>query len=50
MSQPVSSQAGDLQTATISANNDPEIGTIIAHAMEKVGRDGIITVVRSKGH
>ena len=36
------------QIAAISANNDPEIGAIIAHAMEKVGKDGIITVCGSE--
>jgi len=35
--------------ATISANNDPEIGKLIADAMEKVGKDGVITVEESKG-
>ncbi|MBN1297749.1 chaperonin GroEL [bacterium] len=34
--------------ATISANNDPTIGNIIADAMEKVGKDGVITVEESK--
>jgi chaperonin GroEL len=34
---------------TISANNDPEIGNIIAEAMEKVGKDGVITVEEAKG-
>ncbi|HEX2254783.1 MAG TPA: chaperonin GroEL [Thermoanaerobaculia bacterium] len=34
---------------TISANNDPEIGQIIAEAMEKVGKDGVITVEEAKG-
>ncbi len=34
---------------TISANNDPEIGQIIADAMEKVGKDGVITVEEAKG-
>jgi chaperonin GroEL len=34
--------------ASISANNDPAIGTIIADAMEKVGKDGVITVEESK--
>jgi chaperonin GroEL len=34
---------------TISANNDPEIGGIIAEAMEKVGKDGVITVEEAKG-
>eukprot|EP01047_Picozoa_sp_COSAG01_P000476 COSAG01_NODE_9_length_43729_cov_66.133463_13_plen_552_part_00 len=37
------------QVATISANNDPEIGNLIAAAMEKVGKDGVITVEESKG-
>src|SRR5512137_1709089 len=36
------------QVAAISANNDPEIGTLIADAMEKVGKDGVITVEESK--
>ncbi len=34
---------------TISANNDEEIGRIIAEAMEKVGKDGVITVEEAKG-
>lgn len=37
------------QVATISANNDAEIGEIIAQAMERVGRDGTITVEEGKG-
>ncbi len=36
------------QVAAISANNDPEIGKLIADAMEKVGKDGVITVEESK--
>src|SRR5688500_9155604 len=36
------------QVGTISANNDEEIGTIIAQAMEKVGKDGVITVEESR--
>ncbi|MBB6482496.1 chaperonin GroEL [Spirochaeta isovalerica] len=36
------------QVAAISANNDMEIGEEIAHAMEKVGKDGVITVEESK--
>ncbi|GAO44316.1 chaperonin GroEL [Flavihumibacter petaseus] len=35
--------------ATISANNDPEIGKLIAEAMAKVGKDGVITVEEAKG-
>ncbi len=37
------------QVATISANNDKEIGKIIADAMDKVGKDGTITVEEAKG-
>jgi chaperonin GroEL len=37
------------QVAAISANNDAEIGSLIADAMEKVGKDGVITVEESKG-
>ena len=37
-----------VQIATISANNDPEIGAIIAQAMQKVGKDGIITIAAAK--
>ncbi len=37
------------QIATISANNDEEIGAIIAQAMDKVGKDGTITVDEAKG-
>lgn len=37
------------QVGTISANNDPEIGKMIADAMDKVGKDGVITVEEAKG-
>jgi chaperonin GroEL len=37
------------QVAAISANNDAEIGDLIAEVMEKVGKDGVITVEESKG-
>ena len=36
------------QVGTISANNDPTIGTIIAEAMDKVGKDGVITVEEAR--
>lgn len=49
ISKPVSGRKEIEQVATISANNDPEIGKIIADAMEKVGKDGVITVEESKG-
>jgi len=37
------------QVGTISANNDKEIGNLIAEAMEKVGKDGVITVEEARG-
>ncbi|CAN5731598.1 chaperonin GroEL [soil metagenome] len=46
-SKPVSGQA-IAQVGTISANSDETIGTIIAQAMEKVGKDGVITVEEAK--
>ncbi|MGB3975662.1 MAG: chaperonin GroEL [bacterium] len=45
---PVESQEQIAAVAAISANNDPEIGGKIAEAMEKVGKDGVITVEESK--
>src|SRR5438552_11048112 len=47
LSQPVQ---GNMiaQVGTISANNDPTIGKIIAEAMDKVGKDGVITVEEAK--
>ena len=36
------------QIATVSANNDPETGRLIATAMDKVGRDGVVTIDESK--
>ncbi len=49
ISQPVKSNKEISQVATISANGDQEIGSIIAEAMEKVGKDGSITVEEAKG-
>ncbi len=48
LSKPVSGKA-IAQVGTISANNDETIGQIIAQAMEKVGKDGVITVEEAKG-
>jgi chaperonin GroEL len=48
-SRAISQTSEIAQVATISANNDEEIGNMIAHAMEKVGRDGVITVEEAKG-
>ena len=47
MAQPVESSAVS-QVASISANNDPAVGDIIAEAMVKVGKDGVITVEEGK--
>ena len=46
---PLSGTADIKAVATISANNDPEIGAILADAFEKVGNDGVITVEQGKG-
>jgi len=48
-SKPISNNSEIAQVATISANSDREIGDMIAHAMEKVGKDGVITVEEAKG-
>ncbi|MEW6447120.1 MAG: chaperonin GroEL [Bacillota bacterium] len=49
IAKPVESKASITQVATIAANNDAAIGELIADAMEKVGKDGVITVEESKG-
>ena len=48
-SQVISDSKEIAQVAAISANNDFEIGNMIADAMEKVGKDGVITVEEAKG-
>lgn len=48
-SKKIETQNEIAQVATISANNDKEIGDIIASAMERVGKDGTITVEEAKG-
>src|SRR5512139_2615760 len=48
LSRPIAGKA-IAQVGTISANNDSSIGEIIAQAMEKVGKDGVITVEEAKG-
>ncbi len=47
-SKPVKNADDITNIATISANNDPEIGKMLADAIEKVGKDGVITVEESK--
>src|SRR3954466_5112861 len=49
LSVPSSGKKEIAQVGTISANNDKEIGNLIADAMEKVGKDGVITVEEAKG-
>ena len=49
-SQDISNEDQLKQVATISANNDTEIGTLIATAFDKAGREGVITVESSKTH
>ncbi|MCB2231810.1 chaperonin GroEL [bacterium] len=48
MSKPVSDKKEISQVGTISANSDHQIGELIAEAMEKVGKDGVITVEEAK--
>jgi chaperonin GroEL len=48
MAKPVTDAAAIQQVATISANNDAATGKLISQAMEKVGRDGVITVEDGK--
>jgi chaperonin GroEL len=48
ISKPVEAQVEIEQIGTISANNDPTIGKIIAEAMDKVGKDGVITIEEAK--
>src|SRR6476659_8350134 len=48
MSKPCQNEKEISQIGTISANNDPTIGELIAEAMEKVGKDGVITVEEAK--
>ncbi|NTV05379.1 MAG: chaperonin GroEL [Chlorobiaceae bacterium] len=49
ISRSISGKKEIAQVGTISANNDPEIGELIAEAMDKVGKDGVITVEEAKG-
>ncbi len=49
MSKPIQDKAEIAQVATISANNDKSIGDLIADAMDKVGKHGVITVEEARG-
>jgi len=48
-SKPISGKADIANVASISANNDREVGNIMADAFERVGKDGVITVEEGKG-
>jgi chaperonin GroEL len=48
ISKPIQNKTEIAQVGTISANNDKEIGNIIADAMDKVGKDGVITIEENK--
>jgi len=48
MSRKVSERKEKAQVATISAHNDPQVGELVAEAMERVGQEGVITVEESK--
>ena len=50
LARPVESKQQIAQVGAISANNDKAIGEMIANAMERVGRDGVITVEEGKGN
>ncbi len=50
LAKPVESKEEVAQVGAISANNDNSVGDLIAEAMEKVGRDGVITVEEGKGN
>ncbi len=49
MSTPCEDSTSIAQVGTVSANNDPAVGQIIAEAMEKVGKEGVITVEEGSG-
>src|SRR4029077_11516200 len=48
ISKPAKSHKEQEQVATVSANNDKKIGSLIAEAMEKVGKDGVVTVEEAR--
>jgi chaperonin GroEL len=49
LSRPVASRKEKAQIATVSAHNEAEIGELVADAMEKVGKDGVVTLEEAKG-
>jgi chaperonin GroEL len=49
MSRPITSRTEKAQVATVSAHNDPEIGELVADAIERVGVEGVVSVEEAKG-
>jgi chaperonin GroEL len=49
LSRPVASRKEKAQIATISAHNDPTLGDLVADAMERVGKEGVVSVEEAKG-
>jgi chaperonin GroEL len=49
MSRPITSRTEKVQVATVSAHNDPEIGELVADAIERVGVEGVVSVEEAKG-
>jgi chaperonin GroEL len=49
MSRPLTSRTEKAQVATVSAHNDPEIGELVADAVERVGVEGVVSVEEAKG-
>lgn len=48
LARPVANRTEKAQIATVSAHNDPSIGEMVADAMEKVGKDGVVTLEEAK--
>lgn len=49
IAKPINDHKEVLQVATISANNDPEVGQMVANAIERVGREGTVTLGEARG-
>ncbi len=49
LSRPVETHQEKVQVATISAHNDPTIGEVVADAVEKVGKEGVVSIEEAKG-
>jgi len=49
MSRPIASKTEKAQVASVSAHNDPEIGELVADAVERVGVEGVVSVEEAKG-